>query len=445
MTSHSDDAAGDGTDRADDAPAAVAAPPVQDRTPAKDAAKTPSRRGRTGRWIVALLVALLLGAVAALLLMPRLAERVPMVARLLPASGDQQAIDNLMMDMSGLDNTVAALTQRLENQARRIATLGDESSAHGATLLELEERLAALEASGPVTAAPANSSNGNGDSGNVDRGNLAARIDMLTLRVGQLESAFVPLTERAERTAEAMRSQERFAGEQERLAALVADLEGRLAAIEQTSSGDRRGTLVALSFAALREMANRGRPFTAEYEALHGILADSDRQELIARLRGVAPFAASGAPTQAALRAGFADISGRIIKASYLPEDPAWWQRALASMRGVIVLRPTGEVKGEGVEAIVARAERRLAANDLAGAVREIGTLPPRALAIAEGWLLDARNRLRLDETMGQFANALLRGAAADLDNARPSRGPGDSPQPRPAPLDAPASDGEGA
>lgn len=445
VTSHSDDAGeAAGAGKAGEGAKPAGAPPAADRAapPRKDPPAPARRRSRAGLWLLTFIIALVIGAVAAILLMPRLAERVPFLARLMPASTDQQAIDNLLMDVSGLDNTVAALTRRLESQARRIASLGDESAAHGARLLELEERLAALDSRmGAAPAEPAADANVAGGNGAADRGNLAARIDMLTLRVGQLESAFVPLTERAERTAELLRSQERVTGEQERLAAAVADLENRLAAIEETSSGDRRGTLIALSFAALRDAANRGRPFTAEYEALHGILAESERTELLARVRGIAPFAASGVPTQASLRGSFADLSARIIRASHLPEDAAWWQRAWASLRGVVVLRPTGEVKGDRVEAVVARAERRLAANDLAAAVREISGLPPSALNIAEGWLHDARNRLRLDETMSQFANALLRGAAADLDNARPGR----PPDPPGADRPDPQSDGEGA
>ncbi|MCH7540989.1 MAG: hypothetical protein IH999_11450 [Proteobacteria bacterium] len=75
--------------------------------------------------------------------------------------------------------------------------------------------------------------------------------------------------------------------------------------------------------------------------------------------------------------------------------DGGWVEQALAGLASVVTVRPTGEeVGGTGPGAAVARAEARLAAGDLDGAVAALASLRGPAAAAAADWLDGARARL---------------------------------------------------
>nr|WP_279347248.1 mitofilin family membrane protein [Govania unica] len=240
---------------------------------------------------------------------------------------------------------------------------------------------------------------------------------MLTLRIGQLESAFVPLSERATKAIESARSQKEILAGQAQLASSITTLEDRLQTLEHSAAGDRRGTLIALSFAALREIANRGRPFAAEYDALSGLLAESNQPELASELQTVAAYAPSGAPSFSSLRTSFDEAAAAILHAAAIPEGANWWRRAIAEFKSLVTIRPTGDVSGTTPDAIIARTEQRLGQNDLAAAVRELKTLPKPAAAAAAPWLRGAEARLAVDEALSRFASVLIHATALGTDH----------------------------
>lgn len=373
-------------------------PSPADPAPATDsapAAETQADRNwvRIGAGALGLVV---LGGVLSAAVLPRLVQAVPALGAVFPGAADADLIDELSAELAAQDNIMTTLRRRLEAQTSRVAALSDETAAQSSTLADLESRVGALEGGGGAKTGGGNSN----------------RIEMLSQRLGQLESAFVPLSERATKAIESARSQKEILAEQAQMTSALSALEERLQTLERSAAGDRRGTLIALSFAALREIANRGRPFAAEFEALTGLLADSNLPELAGELQGVAPYAPSGAPSFGSLRTSFDEAAAAILHAAAIPEGANWWQRALAEFKSLVTIRPTGEVAGADPAAIVARAERRLNQNDLAGAVQELKGLPKPAAAAAVPWLRGAEARLAVDDALARFASVLIHATA---------------------------------
>ncbi|MBW7836739.1 MAG: hypothetical protein H3C28_08905 [Sphingomonadales bacterium] len=369
------------------------------RSPSTDSTAAAKRRGVSWVGVIVVLAAL---AIAAVLILPAVRSWIPALDEFLGGAGTTDtAVEE---ELSAVDSALTSLAQRLEAQDQRLSNLAEEVLSHGSSLNDLDRRLGAIEERAGIVP-PAGGVR-------TSTANVITRIEMLAARVSQLESAFVPLRDRAQDAIDAADALKDQLAAQDRLGALVSSLEQRIASLEQSAAADGRGAIIAIAFSALRDVANRGRPFSVEYETLHGLLSEGSREELAAALRAIAPFAASGAPTLAVLRAQFSDAIPGLLEAARTPADASWWRRFTARLASLVTIRPVGEVAGAEPRAVMARMERRLIGNDLAGALREFAVLPPGARAAAEPWAAEARKRQALDEALAAFAAILLREVA---------------------------------
>lgn len=370
-----------------------------EHSPAKDSAVAAKRRGVSWVGVIVVLAAL---AIAAVLVLPAARSWIPAVDEFLGGEGTTDtAVEE---ELAAADSALTSLAQRLEDHDQRLSNLAEEVLSHGSSLNDLDRRLGALEERAGIIP-PAGGVR-------TSTANVVTRIEMLAARVSQLESAFVPLRDRAQDAIDAADALKDQMAAQDRLGALVASLEQRIASLEQSAAADGRGAIIAIAFSALRDVANRGRPFSVEYETLHGLLAEGGRNDLTAALRAIAPFAASGAATLAVLRAQFSDAIPGLLEAARTPADASWWRRFTARLASLVTIRPVGEVAGAEPRAVTARMERRLMGNDLAGALREFTALPQGARAAAEPWAAEARKRQALDEALAAFSAILLREVA---------------------------------
>jgi hypothetical protein len=131
--------------------------------------------------------------------------------------------------------------------------------------------------------------------------------------------------------------------------------------------------------------------------------------------------AAEGVPTLAELKASFPATAQAIASASApppasesRPPNATIWDRVLARLSGLVTIRPVGNESGtaapsasDEMSAHVARAQARLDAGDLPGAVKELESLPPgKAADAAKPWLERAHARLAADQALLQLQTA---------------------------------------
>ena len=74
--------------------------------------------------------------------------------------------------------------------------------------------------------------------------------------------------------------------------------------------------------------------------------------------------------------------------------ESGWWPAIQRWLAGLVTVRRLGEVEGDTAEAIVARAEARLGAENLAGALTELEKLSGAQAAAAADWVQAAGARL---------------------------------------------------
>jgi hypothetical protein len=131
-----------------------------------------------------------------------------------------------------------------------------------------------------------------------------------------------------------------------------------------------------LVLSGLEAAFSSGRPFAAELESLKQILPDT---QIPAPL---AAAAANGLVQPAALIERFNAALPDILAATPPNPDAPWNEAALDWLKGVLVLRPSGEVAGDGPDAVVARLEAAINAGNFADAAPLFDKLPePMRLA----------------------------------------------------------------
>lgn len=323
-------------------------------------------------------------------------------------AGLRAAAERSSKALAALDERVARLegaepTARLEAIEARLAALegmagsasppGEAASEALATRLEaVEERLAALEA-GPAAAGE--------DATNTA---LAARLAAIERALEEARDAA-----RANRAGlEALRR------ETARLGGDVAAQGKRLAAAERRGA-EPPGAAVpptapfVLAVGQLRAALRTAAPFERELAALVALLPeDGDGDpDLVAAVEALRPIAAGGAPTLADLRARFGATANRVARAAIEPAGD-WLGRTLSRLAALVTVRRTGEVEGSAPDAIMARAERRLADGDLAAAVAEVEALEGAAADAAAEWLAAARKRLAAERAVAALHRLAL-------------------------------------
>ncbi|MGE0046020.1 MAG: COG4223 family protein [Hyphomonadaceae bacterium] len=186
------------------------------------------------------------------------------------------------------------------------------------------------------------------------------------------------------------------------MTAEVQRLQAALPAVEQQSRTAGEAARAAFAVSAAAEASRSSGPFEQSYQALAALLPDDPN------VRALAPLARTGAPTRIELRDSFARLENDIIRAARQAQAGAgFWGRVQAAMAQWVTVRREGE--GNTPAGIVEQASRRLAADDLAGAVRLLARLTGPAARVAQPWLNGARRRLEIDTRLGAIRTELSR------------------------------------
>lgn len=198
---------------------------------------------------------------------------------------------------------------------------------------------------------------------------------------------------RADETAAAIKSVPQSTvtrGDLDALANRIAALESTIktlsdtAAHDASSSGDRAAR-AAVAAEALRGVVDRGGPFTAELAAVKALGAD---QGAVAAL---APFAASGVPTDAALADELAQLMPKLQPPpAAAPLNGGGFLSGLEShAKGLVRITPIGAPAASALARLNADAARA----DIAAALKDVSSLPPSAKAVAEPFVQRASAR----------------------------------------------------
>lgn len=345
--------------------------------PASDHAEGSGSKGRGARVYLAAIAALALIAAVALVLLVTNGDGEG--ANPGAAVGELRAlarsVDQSQSDLAALRAQVARIENRLQSGA---AAGGGDGGGR--------ERLEALEAA-------------------IARMESGADADKIAADVAPLKAQLDELSSQNARELNNIRTQI-----EEIASAAARDREALGARLEKLESADiaaaARRVSLALALADLSYDALNGRPFATELDIIESLGGDA---AAIARLR---PHAETGLATLAELSAEFRIAAIAALKAERNSQDGNWFVRLFRNLRDMVTVRRVGDVEGDSLEAVIARAELELDSGDVDGAVAEIRSLSgPAAEAFAE-WREAAEARARLDALVRQLKAALARDLA---------------------------------
>jgi hypothetical protein len=271
--------------------------------------------------------------------------------------------------------------------ADRLGALEAKVTALDPALKTLGTRLAAAE-----SAAKAAPSGGN----SVDLGPLEQRLGALEASVRQLPATTAD-SGAAERLASLGSAQQQ---QETRLAALQEKL-GAVTANEARAQVQAAAPATLAVAQTLRQALDSGRPYATELAALSRLGQPND---VLAPLQA---FAATGAPTNAALAAQFAKIS-EDFATQQQPSDQSLTERFIASAARLVRIRPVGTPAGDDLAAVTARIETALRRGDTAAVEADAAKLPAAARQQAKPVLDKARARADAAAALGRIEQGVF-------------------------------------
>jgi len=280
-----------------------------------------------------------------------------------------------------LDATIAQLDGGLTEVRQAIAAV--PAAAEPVDLAPLETQLKGLE--DRLTAIGAGASS-------ADAAALAKTISSIEAGIAELRTQLTALDQRVAATDNA-------------ISGLKGDVSATQTAIStqnQTLGGADIGPAVRLPLmvSGLETAIANGRPFAAELAGLKALLPD------LAVPGPVEASAAEGLPRPDAVATQFTAAVPNVLAGRAAVSTGDMGEDALEWMKGLLALRPVGEVAGDTPEAIVSRLEAAVGRHDFKAAAELLAQLPPAMqagagstgaditkLAAAEGFVTELRSR----------------------------------------------------
>jgi hypothetical protein len=280
-----------------------------------------------------------------------------------------------------LDATIAQLDGGLTEVRQAIAAVPAAAEPVDLALLQtqikgLEDRLTAIGAG----------------ASSADAAALAKTISSIEAGIAELRTQLVALDQRVAATDNA-------------ISGLKGDVSATQTAIStqnQTLGGADLGPAVRLPLmvSGLETAIANGRPFAAELAGLKALLPD------LAVPGPVEASAAEGLPRPDAVATQFTAAVPNVLAGRAAVSTGDMGEDALEWMKGLLALRPVGEVAGDTPEAIVSRLEAAVGRHDFKAAAELLAQLPPAMqagagssgaditkLAAAEGFVTELRSR----------------------------------------------------
>lgn len=267
-----------------------------------------------------------------------------------------EVLGNLGEKLAALEETNAQLWQRMKQDSEAAAQTGTNNGDGAGALAMFNRQLAAVKARLNELAA--------GGSGSDS---AAAGLAALTVENEQLRQTVAALRERLAKLEQSVRQSMRA----------------------RRSGGTADGLILAAG--QLRQTVLAGRPYEAPLTAL-AALADRD-EALLPAISALKPFAKGGVVTRRALSDQFSALTRAVLRADQ-KDGGGFLQRIWQRISSLVTVRRVGEVAGGETDAILARTERRLAADELAAAIELMDGLDGPAAAAARSWLDRAKARL---------------------------------------------------
>jgi len=315
-------------------------------------------------------------------------------------------------------DAVRGLEQRIGTVAGDVARLSDrlraaEEAAKAATARadEALNRPAPAPATAPSAPTPAPQV----DTAAVDA--LSGRLEALEARLRERGEANASAAQSATQSAQNATQTAQTAAQQAQSAAQaaqsiearLADLDRRLAEVSRQAVQRTAESAASVKIAASTQLVGalrEGAPYAPVLAALKSAGVDA------AKLAPLEPYAQAGAPTAAALRRDFAQVSERIRREAQQPPADLG-DRLWRMLDKVVTVRPIEEAGTQGTPGALARIDEALARGAFTEAAAAWDALPEPARRASEDFARRLKQRAAADEAARTLSAEALSGLEA--------------------------------
>lgn len=210
--------------------------------------------------------------------------------------------------------------------------------------------------------------------------------------------------------ANAAAAPEALANVNTQVSSALGDFSARLEALENVRQQATAAMVAGLESARLAQAVSNGRAYAAEIKALTQLKAQAGPAlpDITDLLRDIAPFAESGIPSGATLSAQLEERAREILTAIDTPDGANWWERLLARLRNLVVVRSVEPgAQGAAPPDVLARAEIAARAGEWDQVVSELDVLPDAAKASLGTWWSHAQARATAQRALADLSARL--------------------------------------
>jgi len=291
------------------------------------------------------------------------------------------------------DPRIARVSSTVPELQTVTSTLQDE-------LATLTSRVASLESSGGTTASAEAAPN---DELANDLAALSARIDELAGAPQEARDARAAnASALANLEAELAALRQSAAATQAELGTVSGQVATLQADVSEGSAVEQGQARLPLIVSGFETAFSTGAPYDAELAALKQALSDlSAPQPVIAS-------AMTGLKRPDLIARDFNAVLPDILAGRPVNADADWQETTSDWFRGILAIRPTEAVEGDGPEAVVARLEGAIGRGDFVAAKTELDALPPAMRTAAGSVANDIANQAAAQGFLTQLRQAAL-------------------------------------
>lgn len=311
-----------------------------------------------------------------------------------------------LMEISALKSQVEQAASKTQSDltafADRLASAEGQAHDLQASLGELDAEVKA--APGQIASVPASD----------PKASELVASDVSRAEINRLETE---LTTLAKELATLQRDQvlatTEFADQQSQIGTLTDALKAQaVRASQNNENGDE--TLILLALGQLHRESRTNQPFTGALQQALAVAPEA-LQEDLASMNSAAK---TGAATVRELTEEFAKVATDSTQAARLPSSDTWYGKTLHNLASLVKFRRVDDVSGEGVDALVARAEEKILAGDLSEGVELLKKLSEEPAKVAAPWLMRAENRLNVDTALERLLEKVTATAVLEKQTA---------------------------
>ncbi len=176
---------------------------------------------------------------------------------------------------------------------------------------------------------------------------------------------------------------------------------------------DLKAAALLLALNEFRGNVDSARPFETDLAVLRKYAGDDPK--LQAALTRLAPHARNGVLNRQKLSQNLEAAAGDIVMAKMRGEDASVKQRVMARMSSMVKARRVDDLTSDTPDAIVARAQKYLAENNVPAAMAELRKLDGESRQAASGIIAQGEGTIAAEEASSLMTQDILQGLSGEI------------------------------